>query len=355
MRLEENAKDSALTSIVIVNFNGRNYLDECLSALKANSDCPIEIILVDNASTDGSAEYLDTHYPDLNAIKNPVNTGYASGINLGAQAAKGKYLVFLNADVIVEPNWLSPIQEFLDATPDAGAINPCILLYQPTNMINALGQNIHVTGLGFNRKLNRPISEVDVVPTRVSGLQGGAVAMRAEVFQQIGGMNEFYFLYHEDVEFSLRLSAAGYSMYSVPASRVRHKYLLHMTANKLHWLERYRWVTLANTFHTTTLIALLPFLCITEAMMFGYCLLRGTDFLSAKFKAIQWFIQNRQDIRSARAKVDSVRVRSDWQILKTLRWSYEWSQFLRLSQQNGAWISQLTARIFGQKTRDQVA
>src|SRR5438128_2200640 len=148
---------SDLTSIVIVSYNSRKDIDDCLRSLYAANDGPIEVIVVDNASSDGSAEYIAAHYPQVRLIASAENLGYAQGANLGAQAAQGDYLVIFNMDVVVERGWLNPLRSFLDAHPEAGAVNPCILLYEQPTQINALGQNVHVTGLGFNRKLNFPI------------------------------------------------------------------------------------------------------------------------------------------------------------------------------------------------------
>jgi GT2 family glycosyltransferase len=331
-------------SIIIVNYNAGRDLEECLCALEEHTSLPHEVIVVDNASTDGSMSGIQERFPNVHIISSTTNLGYACGINLGAPQARGEFLVIFNPDVIVSRSWLAPLVDFLKNNSTVGAVTPCMLLHENPYLLNALGQNIHLTGLGFNRKLNQPVTEADRHPVRVSGVQGGAFVMPANVFQQIGGMNECYFLYHEDVELSLRLALAGYAIYAVPGPVVTHKYLLHMTPDKLHWLERHRWTTLLTTYQVSTLLALLPMLLLTEAMMAGYCLLRGGDYLQAKAKAISWVYSNRSRIRSMRQKTQSLRRVPDREALASLRFFYDYDQFITLAWQRGSSLIGLFTR-----------
>jgi GT2 family glycosyltransferase len=341
----------SVTSIILVNYNAGKDLQECLSALKKNTSLPYEVIVVDNASQDGSLENLEARYPEVQIVRSQTNLGYARGINLGASQARGDHLVILNPDVIVHPGWLQPLVRFLRENPDAGAATPLILLHENHDVLNALGQNIHLTGLGFNRKLNQPVIQADRIPVRVNGVQGGAFAVPTKVFKSIGGMNESYFLYHEDVEFSLRLALAGYQIYAVPDSIVSHKYRLHMTPAKLHWLERHRWLTLLTTYQASTLLALAPFLLLTEGMMAGYCLLRGNGYLRAKAEAVHWVLANRRQIRAARRRTQAVRRVPDRQALSGFRMMYDHDQFLVLARQRGSWLLDL----FSTRSEDRAA
>ena len=107
-------------SVIIVNYNGREYLEECLHLL-LNKDCrDYEVILVDNASTDGSAEYVEQAFPEVLVIRNEVNQGFGQGNNVGVQWAKGEYLAFLNPDTVVELGWLEALIAALEADPLAG-------------------------------------------------------------------------------------------------------------------------------------------------------------------------------------------------------------------------------------------
>jgi GT2 family glycosyltransferase len=345
----------SLTSIIIINYNGQEHIDECLYAIYHNTNLPVEVIVVDNASIDGSINLLKSNNPGVKLITNETNKGYAQGINQGLCKASGAYFVVLNMDVIVEQNWLAPLISFLESHPEAGAATPCIMLYGQQHRINALGQNVHVTGLGFNRKLNYPVDTIDREPVRVSGLHGSAFIVRTEQFRQLGGMNENYFLYHEDVEISLRLALAGYSIYAVPESIVRHKYLLHMTPQKLQWLERHRWVSILSTYRITTIFVLLPFLLFTEFLMVVYCLIRGLSFFKAKLRAIGWVLSHLSVIKGSRRKMQSVRRLADKQLLSILCWSYHWDQFSVLARQRGGWLYEAMSSLLTRRSHDRAA
>ena len=344
-----------IVSVVVVNYNGGQHLLECLSALYLNSDLASEIILVDNASTDGSVIDALDRYPEVRVLANSTNQGYARGINAGVRSARGAFVAILNMDVVVEKNWLSPLIEFLRDEPNVGAVTPRIMLYEQPQRINAIGQNIHVTGLGFNRKLGCPSDKADLEPVRVSGLQGGAFALRTETFRLLGGMNEIFFLYHEDVELSLRLTLAGLSIYAIPESVVRHKYSLRMTPEKLNWLERHRWLSILATYRLSTFLGLSPLLLLTETLMAGYCLLRGPSFVNAKARSVHWVLSHRAELKASRQRAQSVRRVSDWSLLRDLRWSYDWDQFLTLARQPGGWIREALPRLLARRAHDRVA
>lgn len=342
-------------SVIVVNYNGGRHVVECLQALQRFTPGFVEIIVVDNASTDGSVDDLANQFPRVKLLRSPANVGYARGINLSLSEVRGEYVVVLNMDVLVTQNWLPPLLDYLEANPHVAAVTPCILLHETPDRINALGQNINVSGLGFNRRLSWPIEAIDNTPIQVSGLQGGAFAIRTTLFRELGGMNEMYFLYHEDVELSLRIALAGYQIHSVPAAVVLHKYVLHMTPEKLHWLERHRWVTLLSTYHPSTYLLLAPFLLITELMILTYCLMRGLPYLRAKMRAIQWVFRNSYDIAAVRRRTQNLRRVRDRHILATLRWWYDWDQFAVLAQQRGGWLNETLSSLFTRRAHDRAA
>lgn len=342
-------------SIVIVNYNGGGFLEECLEALIDRTKVTIEIIVVDNASTDHSADHLEERYPSVKLLRNNTNIGYSRAINRGAESARGKFLAILNMDIVVQNGWLAPLVLFLDNHPTAAIAAPCILLYDRPDQINAAGQNLHVTGLGFNRKLNTPADAIESEPVRVSGTQGGAFLMPARLFHELGGMNEDYFLYHEDVELSLRVNIAGYDIFVIPEAIVYHKYDLHMTPAKLHWLERHRWLTLLSIYRPRTLVALSPILLVTEFLMIGYCLTRGLSFIKAKYRAVIWVFQHPEIVRRSQFRVQSLRKISDRSLISKLRWAYDWDQFIILAKQKGNWIREIMSGLLPRRSHDRIA
>ncbi len=319
-------------SIVVVNYNGLALIRECLDSLTAQVYPDFDILLVDNQSTDGSAQLARQQYPSVQVIESAENLGYSGAVNLARAYATGDYIAILNMDVVVEADWLYPLVDFLESHPPAGAVTPQILLYDRPGTINALGQNVHVTGLGFNRRLHAPAASADRTPTPVSGLHGSAFLIRRELFEAIGGMNATNFMYHEDVDISWMVLLAGYDLYCVPESVVYHKYKLFMNPWKLYYLERNRWALLFTTFRWHTLLLLSPLFILTELMMAVFCLRRGRDFAVSKLKAVAWNWQQRQRIRQRRAHVQSLRRRPDRQLVSILRLNYDWDQLLHLGK-----------------------
>ena len=328
-----------LVSVVVVNYNGGEDVERSIAGLLADRQSPeSEILVVDNASTDGSAEALASlaeREPALRLLRSATNRGYAGAVNLGLPEARGRYLAVLNMDIAVAPEWLGPLTDLLESNPDCGAATPLILLESDPGRINAAGQDVHKTGLGFNRWLGKPREIAGSEPFAVTGLHGAAFMIRRELLERMGGWDETGFLYHEDVQLSWLLRLAGKEIHCVPASTVRHDYHLSMFPEKLFLLERNRAWMLATNLHLPAKLALLPLLAVSELMMWGYCLLRGPSFLRAKLRSYRWIAANRRRARERRRFLDSVRSSSDWQLLRGLRWSYPFDQFLTLGRERG--------------------
>ncbi len=325
-------------SVAIVNYNSGDDLSTCLAALFADADAPsFEIFVVDNASADDSLARAAPlmHHPRVTVLPSPVNLGYAGGVNLALTEARGSYLLALNPDMRVMPGCLARLVEHMQAAPNAGAANPLILL-DDGERINAAGQIVHVTGLGFNRWLGQPRARVTgLAPQRVSGIQGGAVILRREALERAGGWDASGFLYHEDVELSWLLQLLGYDLYCVPDAVVEHTYHLSMYPEKLFLLERNRWAMLLTNLSGASWLALWPLMLVTEAMLWGYCLLRGWRFLRAKAASYGWVWRQRAALRARRQWVQSVRSRSDRELLGRLAWAYVWDQVVSLGRERG--------------------
>jgi GT2 family glycosyltransferase len=338
-RSDPGSGSAPLVSVIVVNYNGADALPRCLEALVADSDdASAEVLVVDNASSDGSdsiAKAAAERDESVRLLRSPTNRGYAGAVNLALSEARGAFAAVLNMDVVVSPGWLDPLISFLNATPDAGAVCPLIVLESDPGRINAAGQDVHVTALGFNRWLEEPRARAGAEPFRVSGLHGAAFLVRREDLEAIGGWDDSGFLYHEDVELSWLLTLAGKEIYCVPASTVSHDYHLTMFPHKLFLLERNRWsMLLANT-RTLTRLALSPLLALSELMMWGYCLLRGPSFMRAKLDSYRWISTHRERIRERRRFVDSLRRRSDWGVLRRMHWGYPLDQFVTLGRERG--------------------
>jgi GT2 family glycosyltransferase len=326
-------------SVVVVNYNGAGVLEGCLRALLEDSSAvEAEILVVDNASSDDSAEVakrLAAEHDSIRLIRSPTNRGYAGAVNVALPEARGDHVAVLNMDVVVSPGWLDPLVSLLEAKPEAAVACPLILLESDPGKINAAGQNLNKTGLGFNRWLGKEREVAGDEPVPLTGLHGAAFLIRRDLLERLGGWDESGFLYYEDVELSWLLRIVGSEIWCAPASTVVHDYHLSMFPHKLFLLERNRWKMLLSDLGLTTRLAISPLLALSELMMWGYCLLRGPKFLRAKARSYGWVRANRQQIRARREQIDSVRQCSDWQVLRGLRWGYPLDQFLTLGRERG--------------------
>lgn len=332
------APDIPTVTLIVVNYNGGDELQTALERFHTSLSAlgSADLIVIDNASTDGSREvaarFCAQH--DARAILNETNIGYAAAINGAASCVRSPILAFCNMDVLVDPEWLHPLVGWLTTHPACAAVNPLILLPDGEH-VNAAGQRIHVTGLGFNRHLGALRTLIDLTPHEVSGLQGAAVLIRRDAFDTIGGIPSDGFLYHEDVHLSLRLRLAGFELWCIPSSVVVHDYQLSMYPEKFFLLERNRLATLLTCFRHSTLLMLTLPLLFTEAFAWIYSALRGQRFLAAKWRSYAWLATRRRDLRTAHRNAARSRRVSDREVMRHLHWGYEWRQFLTLARERG--------------------
>jgi GT2 family glycosyltransferase len=315
-------------------------LERCVrSVLERSETQEIEVLVVDNSSSDGSeaiAERLAEENDAVRVLRSPVNRGYAGAVNLALPEASGEYLAVLNMDVVVNASWLDPVISLLDSKPEAGVACPLIVLESDPGRINAAGQKLNKSGLGFNRWLDKPREIAGEHPFPVAGLHGAAFVIRRALLERLGGWDETGFLYYEDVELSWLLRLAGEEIWCVPASTVTHDYHLTMFPEKLFLLERNRWKMLLADLGLGTRLVLSPLLLLSELMLWGYCLLRGPGSLRAKARSYGWLRANRQRIHERREQLAAVRTRTDREILRGLSWGYPLDQFLTLGRERGA-------------------
>lgn len=327
-----------VVSLVVVCYDGSESLRACVESLLADCMPEREIFVVDNASRDDSRDViaaLARDHPGLHVALCSENLGYAGAVNRVLPDCRGRYVGVLNMDIVAEPGWLAPLVTFLDEHPEVGAANPLIAL-QDGDTINALGQAVHITGLGFNRGLGDARAGVASAPIAIAGIQGAAFLVRRALLDEIGGMDASGFLYHEDVNLSWLLRLMGHRLYCVPSSVVRHDYFLSMHPEKLFLLERNRLAMLLTHLRPITRLALAPMLALTEAMLWGYALLRGPAFLRAKLRSYAWLWRTRGERAERRRRVQRLRRRGDAELLGAMQWRYAWRQLATLATQKGA-------------------
>ena len=326
---------SEAVTLIVVNYNGEDVLEQCLNSLLESTPSNVDFIIVDNASNDESRALLKTFeqsHPKIQVIYNPENLGYAGAVNRALPLCVHQYVGIFNMDVTVEPDWLSPLIQFLDDHPHVAAVNPLITL-EDGEIINAAGQDVHVSGLGFNHGLGKSRNWVGLEPFPISGLQGAAFIIRKSLLEKTHGMDDSGFLYHEDVNLSWLLRLMGHDLYCVPESAVRHDYFLSMHAEKLYLLERNRLAMLFSYLESRTRIWLFPFLILTETFLWSYALLKGPSFLRAKARSYTWTRKIRKTLNQRKALAQNLRVRSDRELLKDFTLGYPLRQLLSLARE----------------------
>lgn len=213
-------------TICIVNYNGLKYLTNCFDSIKKSTypSEKIETILVDNASDDGSVDYVRTNYPWVKVQSLDSNYGFAKGNNIGAKRAQGKYVVFLNNDTVVTPDWLSSLTDAMEKDRNIGIAGSKILLHDSPEKINSAGGNITFIGTGYDIGfLDKDSEKYNIAGSR--GCVCAASAMvRKDEFLSFGGFDEDYFMYFEDVDLCWRYWLYGKRVEYIPCSVVYHKY-----------------------------------------------------------------------------------------------------------------------------------
>lgn len=206
-------------SIIVLNHNGREHLGACLESLLDLSypSERLEVILVDNGSVDDSVGYVSRHFPTVELIQLPNNVGFARGNNIGAEAAKGEYVAFLNNDMRVDAEWLIELVRVIQAE-DADSVGSRILTWDGSEP-DFVGGVANFYGMGFQPDDEDPKDTV----TEVLFVCGGAMLIKRDVFLETGGFDEDYFAYFEDVDLGWRLWVLGHRVLLVPQATAYHR------------------------------------------------------------------------------------------------------------------------------------
>lgn len=213
-----------LVSVIIVNWNGAAYLPACLDSILAQSYANLEIIVVDNASTDASASLLRGYGSRLRVIENPVNLGFAGGNNVGIRAAKGAYIALINNDAVADRRWVEALARAAEADPGIGMCASKIYLSGPGRVLDSAGLLLSRDGIGRGRGRLEP--DRDEFGREAEGLlpSGCAAFYRRAMLDDVGLFDEDFFAYCEDSDLGLRGMIAGWRSRYVPAAIVTHAY-----------------------------------------------------------------------------------------------------------------------------------
>lgn len=208
-----------MISVIVLNYNGRRFLDGCLSSLASQTQTNFEVILVDNGSNDGSPDYIQAHYPWVRLVRNEENLGFAGGTNAGIRAAKGSYILTLNNDAVADRQMIEELARPM-ADPQVGVCAAKMLF--PDGRINSAGICVSRSGAAWDRGIFQPDQGQYDSMEEVFGACAGAALYRKKMLDEIGLFDEDFFLYLEDVDLAMRARLAGWKCIYVPGARVVH-------------------------------------------------------------------------------------------------------------------------------------
>lgn len=237
-------------SVIVVNYNGRAMIGACLDGLRAQDEPPAEIVVVDNGSTDGSAALVRERHPDVRVVALTTNRGFAGGNNAGVAATQGRRLAFLNNDAVAAPAWLRRLSGALDAHPWAAMATSKIVYRDHPTVLDSAGDGLSRWGGAFKRHHGQPVTRAQTT-CEVFGACGAAFMIDREVFDEVGGFDEDFFLSHEDVDLSYRVQLSGRGCVYVADAVVAHAVSATLgrisTQAVFHGQRNLEWLYVKNT------------------------------------------------------------------------------------------------------------
>jgi len=269
-------------AVIIVTYNSTSYIDEVLLSLE-RVDYPkekLEIIVVDNASKDGTPEILRSK-EGITFFSSGENLGFAAGNNLGINHAlldSVEYVYLLNPDAKMDQQALREVVALAEKDENVGSVQSRMMLWKHPKVLNSTGGMVHFLGFGFVRDNGREWEDVREKiqdGEEIAYASGAAVLYRASALRKVGLLDPYYFMYHEDLELGWRLRLAGYKNVLATKSVVYHDYEFSRSIKKFYWMERNRVIVHCSHLKWKTLLLLGPLMTLMELALFAFALKGG--------------------------------------------------------------------------------
>jgi GT2 family glycosyltransferase len=321
--------EKPIVSIIIPHYNGKEILIRCLESLHKVHEFPIEIILVDNASTDDSVTAAVEAFPRMKVLKSHKNVGYAGGCNLGMQAARAAYFVLLNNDTVVSPGALEMLYRVAEANPEIAAVQPKIKSISNKKYFDyagAAGGFIDIFGFPFARGRIFFTIEEDAGQYDTAGeifwASGTCTLLRRSALEKIGYLDESFFAHMEEIDLNWRLHLAGYRVWYAPEAAIYHNAgttLRPETPHKIYLNHRNSLVMMLKNYSFATLLWAFPARLLFEFMAIFYVFVKR-DIPQAKaiIKGCFAVFGALPHIYKMRSVVQKMRLLSDAQIRKRM-------------------------------------
>lgn len=284
--------DNPLISIIIVNWNAGKYLNDCIISLKNQTYKNYEIILVDNASSDNSIEFVKKHFSDICIIENKENLGFAEGNNVGIRNSKGEIIALFNPDAVADKNWLSNLIPILYSSDKIAASSGKMYYlgdkYGKDKIFCTWPKIDAITAMPFNYNDDEPFSKVDY-------LSGAAMVVKRDVVDKIGLLDKDYFLYFEETDWCARMIRAGYDLVYTPNALVWHAVSVTISESdkKIYYMERSRIrFAIKNFDHSYLLAFSIIFIAETFFIFFRDFKNGNSTRIRIRMHAIFWNLRN---------------------------------------------------------------
>lgn len=285
-----------MISAIICAFADQPHLRAAVTALQSSAGVEVQVVVVDNGSGDCAGLPAD-----VLVLRPGSNLGFAGGCNLGASAASGDVLVFVNSDALVDPQCLRLLSERANAT--GGLVGATVLLADEPDRVNTWGNPVQILGFSWAGGYGHPVSEAAGGP--VASISGAVFAVQRSVYLELGGMDEVYFTYGEDVDLSLRAHLQGRPVEVLAAALAWHHYDFARNPRKLYLLERNRLITVLTTYQARSLVAMAPLVVASEVALLTRS--RREGWMGQKVAGWRWLASHRRYLRTRRNRLQGTR------------------------------------------------
>lgn len=334
-------EEQPLVSVLVLNHNGKHFLQDCFESLYASTYPHQELILVDNASTDDSLPYMRDHFPEVSILESGGNIGYSGAYNLAFKKAKGKYFVLLNNDTKVDPDWLEPLVEEAEKDERIGMLQPKINSMIDLGYFEYAGASGgHMDRYGFPFLRGRIFFHIEKDegqyddPSEIFWASGAALFIRKDMLRYTGDLDEDFVHHMEEIDLCWRGQLQGFRARVVPRSRILH----HAGATiepesyrKLYWNHRNSLIMLRKNLGDEKLgRVMLVRRCLDLAAMLRGLMKGEFQRIRAIFDAYRWLGKNGKLVKNKRDTVQAERIVGDDRIFcKLYPRSIAWEHFIR--------------------------
>jgi GT2 family glycosyltransferase len=325
----EVVENMSSVTVVVINFDGKHHLEECLRSVQ-EADGPIcQVILVDDCSTDGSVEFVARRFPEVKVIRLTQNQGPSAARNAGIEAAQTRWVCLLDNDIIVDQEWLIPLIETMTGEENVAICSSRILLYERPDTIGTNGEDAHFVGMPTSRNAWCRSSEVDdSTPQEIGAALGISLLIDKSRVKRSSYFDPDFFYNFEDLDFCLRNQMLGYRCLVVPQSIIYHKYLTGgvpglsssqpgYSPRRAYYVFRNRWFVILKCYAPRTLFVLAPALLLFELVTVVFAV-RKRVFRSY-VRAWKSLRQGLPGILRKRRAIQATRVVSDRVLLSASR------------------------------------